>query len=50
MADEEFDVTDELVEALDEVIRERSIVSLYQPIYDIGDSTLKREEFPVVAY
>ncbi|MEA2495196.1 MAG: hypothetical protein QOJ29_3107, partial [Thermoleophilaceae bacterium] len=35
MAEAEFEVTDELIEALDEVIRERSVVSLYQPIFDI---------------
>jgi EAL domain-containing protein (putative c-di-GMP-specific phosphodiesterase class I) len=50
VADAEFEVTDELVDALDEVIRERSIVSLYQPIFDIGDQNLAREEYPVVAY
>src|SRR3954447_22400836 len=50
VAEEEFEVTDELVEALDEVIRERSIVSLYQPIFDIGDQNLSRDQYPVVAY
>ena len=49
MAEEEFEVTDELVEALDEVIRERSVVSLYQPIFEISGD-VPREEFPVVAY
>jgi len=50
VAEEEFEVTDELVDALDEVIRERSVVSLYQPIFDIGDRQLAREDYPVVAY
>src|SRR4051794_33439428 len=50
VADEEFEVTDELVEALDEVIRERSIVSQYQPIYDISNPELPREDYPIVAY
>ena len=50
MADAEFEVTDELVEALDEVIRERSVVSLYQPIFDISNPELPREDYPIVAY
>src|SRR3954465_1234154 len=50
VAEEEFEVTDELVDALEEVIRERSVVSLYQPIFDIGDQNLSREQYPVVAY
>src|SRR3954447_10806958 len=50
VAEEEFEVTDDLIEALDEVIRERSVVSLYQPIFDIGDQNLSREQSPVVAY
>jgi EAL domain-containing protein (putative c-di-GMP-specific phosphodiesterase class I) len=43
-------VEPELVDALDEVIRERSVVSLYQPIVDISDRRLAREDYPVVAY
>src|SRR3954467_2021632 len=50
VAEEEFEVTDELVDALDEVIRERSVVSLYQPIYDISNPELAREDYPIVAY
>jgi EAL domain-containing protein (putative c-di-GMP-specific phosphodiesterase class I) len=50
VADAEFEVTDELVEALDEVLRERSIVSLYQPIYDISNPEIPREDYPIVAY
>src|SRR3954454_7135264 len=50
VAEEEFEVTDELVDALDEVIRERNVVSLYQPIFDIGDQNLSRDQYPVVAY
>lgn len=50
MADEDFEVTEELVGALDDVIRERSVVSLYQPIFDISNQELAREEYPVVAY
>src|SRR3954453_18705138 len=50
VAEEEFEVTDDLIEALDEVIRERNVVSLYQPIFDIGDQNLSREQYPVVAY
>ena len=50
MADEQFEVTDELLEALDQVIRERSVVSLYQPIFDISNPKLPRESYPVVAY
>ena len=46
MAEQEFEVTDELVGALDEVISERSVVSLYQPIFDISD----KDDRPVVAY
>jgi EAL domain-containing protein (putative c-di-GMP-specific phosphodiesterase class I) len=50
VADAEFEVTDELVDALDEVIRERQVVSLYQPIYDISGGPKPVEEYPVVAY
>src|SRR4051794_25111679 len=50
VAEEEFEVTDELIDALDEVIRERNVLALYQPIFDIGDQSLSREEYPVVAY
>jgi EAL domain-containing protein (putative c-di-GMP-specific phosphodiesterase class I) len=50
VADGGFEVSDELVEALDEVIRERSIVSVYQPILDISNPDLPREDYPVVAY
>src|SRR5205823_12344193 len=50
VADEDFEVTDELVEALDEVIRERSVVSLYQPIFDISNPELPRDKYPIVAY
>lgn len=50
MAEEDFEVTDELVEALDAVIAERSIVPLYQPIFDISDPKIPRDEKPVVAY
>lgn len=50
MAEAEFEVTDEHVDALDEVISERSIVSLYQPIYDISGGPKPVEEYPVVAY
>src|SRR3954468_13363043 len=45
-----FEVTGALAEALDEVIRERSIVSQYQPIYDISNPELPREAYPIVAY
>src|SRR3954454_23131313 len=50
VAEEEFEVTDELVDALEAVIRERTVVSLYQPIFDIGDQNLSREQYSVVAY
>ena len=50
MAEAEFDVTDELVEALDEVIAERRVVSVYQPIFDISDPKQPRDQKPVVAY
>jgi EAL domain-containing protein (putative c-di-GMP-specific phosphodiesterase class I) len=46
----EFAVTGDLADALDQVIAERSIVSLYQPIFYIGDQNIPREEYPVVAY
>jgi EAL domain-containing protein (putative c-di-GMP-specific phosphodiesterase class I) len=39
-----------MVDALDEVIRERSIVSLYQPIFDISNPELPRDRYPIVAY
>jgi EAL domain-containing protein (putative c-di-GMP-specific phosphodiesterase class I) len=48
--DADFEVTDELVQALDDVIRERNVVSLYQPIFDISNPELPREDYPVVAY
>jgi EAL domain-containing protein (putative c-di-GMP-specific phosphodiesterase class I) len=50
VADADFEVTDELVAALDEVIRERNVVSLYQPIYDISGEPRPPDEYPVVAY
>src|SRR3954465_10838524 len=50
VAEEEFEVTDELVDALEEVIRERSVVSLYQPIFDITGGPKPVGEYPVVAY
>src|SRR3954452_9024634 len=50
VAEADVEVTDELVEALDEVIRDRSIVSLYQPICDISNPELPREDYPIVAY
>ena len=40
----------DLTAALDEVIRERSIVPLYQPIVDMSDQTVAPEDYPVVAY
>jgi EAL domain-containing protein (putative c-di-GMP-specific phosphodiesterase class I) len=46
----DFEVTADLADALDQVIAERSIVSLYQPIFYIGDQNVPREEYPVVAY
>src|SRR4051812_40545771 len=46
----EFEVTADLADALDQVIAERSIVSLYQPIFYIADQDAPREEYPVVAY
>jgi EAL domain-containing protein (putative c-di-GMP-specific phosphodiesterase class I) len=48
--DADFEVTDELVQALDDVIRERKVVSLYQPIFDISNPELPREDYPIVAY
>src|SRR3954469_984541 len=45
-----FEVTGALAEALDEIIRERSIVSVYQPIYDISNPELPRASYPIVAY
>jgi EAL domain-containing protein (putative c-di-GMP-specific phosphodiesterase class I) len=50
VAEDQFEVTDELVDALDEVIRERNIVSLYQPIYDISNPKQPIAEKPIVAY
>jgi EAL domain-containing protein (putative c-di-GMP-specific phosphodiesterase class I) len=50
VAEAEFEVTDEHVEALDEVIRERALVSLYQPIFDISGGPLPPDQYPVVAY
>lgn len=50
MAEEAFEVTDELVAALDEVIRERSVVSLYQPIFDISSPDVPRDRKPIVAF
>ena len=50
MGEAEFAVTGDLADALDQVIAERSIVSLYQPIFYIGDQNVPREEYPVVAY
>jgi EAL domain-containing protein (putative c-di-GMP-specific phosphodiesterase class I) len=50
VAEEEFEVTDELVEALDEVIRERQVVSLYQPIFDISNAAENPQDNPIVAY
>jgi EAL domain-containing protein (putative c-di-GMP-specific phosphodiesterase class I) len=50
VADAEFEVTDELLDALDEVITGRNVVSLYQPIFDISNPELPRESYPVVAY
>jgi EAL domain-containing protein (putative c-di-GMP-specific phosphodiesterase class I) len=46
----DVEVTDELADALDEVIRERNVLSLYQPIFDISNHELSREDFPIVAY
>jgi EAL domain-containing protein (putative c-di-GMP-specific phosphodiesterase class I) len=43
-------VEQDLAEALDEVIRERSVVAVYQPIVDMSVPDIPREEFPVVAY
>jgi EAL domain-containing protein (putative c-di-GMP-specific phosphodiesterase class I) len=49
-------VEQELANALDEVIRERSVVPLYQPIFDISEAgkmtpeERENAEFPVVAY
>src|SRR5947207_9793147 len=49
-------VEQDLADALDEVIRERAVVPLYQPIFDISEAAgMKPEErevavFPVVAY
>jgi EAL domain-containing protein (putative c-di-GMP-specific phosphodiesterase class I) len=50
VGDADFEVTADLADALDQVIAERSIVSLYQPIFYIGDQNVPREEYPVVAY
>jgi EAL domain-containing protein (putative c-di-GMP-specific phosphodiesterase class I) len=50
VGDADFEVTADLADALDRVIAERSIVSLYQPIFYIGDQNVPREEYPVVAY
>src|SRR3954470_14234808 len=50
VAGAEFELTDELLAALDQVIAERNVVSLYQPIFDISNPDLPREEYPVVAY
>jgi len=50
VADLDFDVTDELAHALDGVIRERTVVSLYQPIVEISNPELAREHYPIVAY
>src|SRR5207245_6591463 len=54
VGEEEFEVTSELVEALDQVISERSVVSLYQPIVDISarhpQTEITPEQIPVVAY
>jgi EAL domain-containing protein (putative c-di-GMP-specific phosphodiesterase class I) len=50
VAEVEFEVTDELADALEEVIRERSIVSLFQPIFDISIPDVPREQFPIVAF
>jgi EAL domain-containing protein (putative c-di-GMP-specific phosphodiesterase class I) len=50
VGDADFEVTADLADALERVIAERSIVSLYQPIFYIGDQNVPREEYPVVAY
>jgi EAL domain-containing protein (putative c-di-GMP-specific phosphodiesterase class I) len=50
VAGAEFEVTHELAAALDQVIRERNVVSLYQPIFDISNPELPREDYPIVAY
>ena len=38
----------DLTAALDEVIRERSIVPLYQPIVDMSDQSLAPDDYPVL--
>ena len=43
-------VDQDMVAALDEIIREHAVVCLYQPIVDISVRDIPREEFPVVAY
>src|SRR4051794_10897586 len=48
-AEAKFEVTGELAEALDEIIRERSIGSVYQPIYDISTPGLPRANYATVA-
>jgi EAL domain-containing protein (putative c-di-GMP-specific phosphodiesterase class I) len=50
VAARDLEVTDDLAEALDEIIRERNVVSLYQPIFDISNPEMAREDYPVVAY
>ena len=50
MGEADFEVTADLADALDQVIAERSIASLYQPIFYIADQNVPREEYPVVAY
>src|SRR3954451_9850135 len=50
VAGAKFEVTRALADALDEIIRERSIVSVYQPIYDISNPELPRANYPIVAY
>jgi EAL domain-containing protein (putative c-di-GMP-specific phosphodiesterase class I) len=49
VAEAEFEATSELVEALDQVISERRVVSVYQPIFDISEK-VKPSERSVVAY
>ncbi|MFL5893726.1 MAG: EAL domain-containing protein [Thermoleophilaceae bacterium] len=50
MTAEPVAVEPDLASALDDVIRERSIVALFQPIVDMSVRDIPREEFPVVAY
>jgi EAL domain-containing protein (putative c-di-GMP-specific phosphodiesterase class I) len=50
MSADPVSVERDLAAALDEIIRERSIVSLYQPIVDMSVTGIAREEFPIVAY